>query len=99
VGAVDGDGATVGEDLLRVAQAAAVAVPDPELGERICLYVVLRADSELDLDAVRDDMRARGVAAYKWPERLVVVERLLSTKVGKIDQKSLREDVAKSRTA
>jgi 2,3-dihydroxybenzoate-AMP ligase len=34
------------------------------------------------------------VARYKWPERLEVVDQLITTKVGKIDKKALREDVA-----
>jgi salicylate---CoA ligase len=74
-----------------VAQAAAVAVPDPALGERVCLYVVLRPGTALSLDDVRTAMADRGVARYKWPERLEVVPELPTTKVGKIDKKALRE--------
>jgi len=39
-------------------------------------------------------MAAKGVAKYKWPERLEVVEELATTKVGKIDKRALRADVA-----
>jgi 2,3-dihydroxybenzoate-AMP ligase len=34
------------------------------------------------------------VARFKWPERLVVVTELPATKVGKIDKKALRADIA-----
>jgi len=76
-----------------VAQAAAVAMPDEELGERVCLYVVLKPAMSLTLEDVRQSMTAAGVARYKWPERLEVVGELLTTKVGKIDKKALREDL------
>jgi len=40
-------------------------------------------------------MATAGVAAFKWPERLEIVEEIRTTKVGKIDKKALREDVAR----
>ena len=39
-------------------------------------------------------MDASGVARFKLPEHLVLVEELASTKVGKIDKKALRADIA-----
>ena len=39
--------------LPQVAQVAAVAMPDPELGERVCLYAVLEAGRPLTLDEIR----------------------------------------------
>jgi len=77
-----------------VSQAAAVAMPDPRLGERVCLYVVPRPGETVTLDEVRDLMEEIGVARFKLPERLVVVAELASTKVGKIDKKALRTDIA-----
>ena len=77
-----------------VAQVAAIAMPDPELGERVCLYVVPAPGAEPSLEEVRASLQARGVARYKWPERLELVRELLSTKVGKIDKMALREDLA-----
>jgi 2,3-dihydroxybenzoate-AMP ligase len=74
--------------------AAAVSMPDPVLGERLCLYVSLRHGGELDLDAVRAFMHEAGVAAFKLPDRLEVLDGLPFTKVGKIDKKALREDIA-----
>ncbi|RWZ59495.1 2,3-dihydroxybenzoate-AMP ligase [Labedella populi] len=74
--------------------AAAVGMPDPVLGERLCLYVELRPGADLDLETVRAFMTEEGVAAFKLPERLEVLDTLPLTKVGKIDKKLLREDVA-----
>ena len=39
-------------------------------------------------------MEAIGVARFKLPEHLVLVDELASTKVGKIDKKALRADIA-----
>ncbi|WP_324786593.1 (2,3-dihydroxybenzoyl)adenylate synthase [Streptomyces sp. H51] len=77
-----------------VSQVAAVAMPDPVLGERVCVYAVLRPGTSLTLEEVRTAMEEIGVARFKLPERLVIVEKLLSTKVGKIDKKALRTDIA-----
>ena len=77
-----------------VAQVAAVAMPDPQLGERVCVYVVPRPAATLTLEEIRSFMDASGVARFKLPEHLVLVEELASTKVGKIDKKALRADIA-----
>jgi 2,3-dihydroxybenzoate-AMP ligase len=77
-----------------VAQVAAVAMPDPQLGERICVYVVPRPGYAVTLEEIRASMDAIGVARFKLPEHLVVVDELATTKVGKIDKKALRADIA-----
>jgi len=84
--------------LAEVSQVAAIAMPDPVLGERVCLYVVLKPGAALTLAAVRASMEAAGVAAFKLPEHLVLVDELATTKVGKIDKKALRADIAQRRT-
>jgi 2,3-dihydroxybenzoate-AMP ligase len=74
-----------------IAQVAAVAAPDPELGERVCVFVIPRPGADITLQAIRDSMAAAGVAAFKWPERLEIAAELPTTKVGKLDKKALRE--------
>jgi 2,3-dihydroxybenzoate-AMP ligase len=77
-----------------VSMVAAVAMPDSEMGERVCVYVALRPGAALTLDEVRSSMQTGGVARYKFPARLVVVDSLPTTSVGKIDKKALRNDIA-----
>jgi 2,3-dihydroxybenzoate-AMP ligase len=72
---------------------AAVAMPDPVLGERLCLYVVPHEGHEVTLEAIRAHLDASGIAAFKLPERLEVTPALPMTKVGKIDKRALREDI------
>jgi 2,3-dihydroxybenzoate-AMP ligase len=87
------------EDLLlahpAVHNVAAVAMPDPVLGERTCVYVVERDGHTLSLEDLTAELERRGVARYKWPERLEVVDELPTTNVGKIDKRALREDVVR----
>ena len=77
-----------------VSQVAAVSMPDAVLGERVCLYVVPKPGAELTLEQIRQSMEDAGVARYKLPEHLVLTESLPATKVGKIDKKALRADIA-----
>jgi 2,3-dihydroxybenzoate-AMP ligase len=78
-----------------VRQVAAVAMPDPKLGERVCLYVVPGPGAKPTLDEIRGAMEALGVARFKFPEHLVLTPDLPATKVGKIDKKALRADIAR----
>lgn len=77
-----------------VTLAAAVSMPDPLLGEKLCLYVTLKPGASLTLAEVQESFRQTGVAAFKIPEKLVVVDEIPTTKVGKINKKLLRENVA-----
>ena len=78
-----------------VARAAAVAMPDAQLGERVCLYVVPEAGHTVTLDDVHHVMEHAGIARFKFPDRLVTVPELAATKVGKIDKKALRADITR----
>ena len=43
---------------------------------------------------MRNFLAARGVAQYKWPERIELVRELPLTNVGKIKKSELRADIA-----
>ncbi|GAB3726397.1 (2,3-dihydroxybenzoyl)adenylate synthase [Nocardiopsis nanhaiensis] len=73
---------------------AAVSMPDEVLGEKVCLYAQMSAGGTLTLAQVQQHLTDIGVADYKIPERVVVVDEIPKTKVGKIDKKALRVDIA-----
>jgi acyl-CoA synthetase len=79
-----------------VAMVAAVAVPDPVFGERVAIYVELKAGASLTLDDVVEHLKARGVSREWFPERFVVVDDLPRSSGGKVAKGDLRED-AKTR--
>ena len=77
-----------------VQNVAAVAMPDPVLGEKVCAFVVPRPGKTLTLRELRDFMDQAGISRFKLPERLELVESFPLTTVGKISKKDLREDIA-----
>ena len=77
-----------------VQNVAAIAMPDPVLGEKVCAYVQPQPGARLRLDDLRDFLLARGIARFKIPERLELIERLPLTNIGKVDKKALRADIA-----
>lgn len=81
---------TLVQELPEVAEVAAVAMPDPETGERVCLFVRVRPGHTLTLGDVAAALTARGLAAFKIPERFEVLPALPHTPVGKPDRKALR---------
>ena len=82
------------EDLLiehpKVFQAAVVAAPDVLLGERVAMFVVPRKP-EPALPELRGFLKDRGLADYKVPDLLHLVDALPCTRGGKVDKARLRE--------
>ncbi|MHA7651024.1 class I adenylate-forming enzyme family protein [Mycobacterium sp. ML4] len=76
-----------------VALAAAVAMPDPVFGEKVCLYVALVDSHTLDLPALIDHLLALGVSRELLPERLIVLDELPRSSGGKVAKNALREDI------
>jgi 2,3-dihydroxybenzoate-AMP ligase len=81
------------EDLLLehpgVRDVAAVAMPDPILGEKVCLFIIPR-DQRIELAAARQFLRQRGLADFKLPDRVEHLAAFPKTKVGKVDKAKLR---------
>ena len=82
-----------------VSVAAVVAMPDAILGEKACAYLSLRDGETFALSAMREFLAARGVAQFKWPERIEIVDQLPLTNVGKIRKTELRRDIAEKLAA
>jgi len=66
-----------------VDRAAVVGLPDDRLGERVCACVVLAAGSTLGFEDMVARLRAEGLATYKLPERLEILDALPMTASGK----------------
>ncbi|MBK8753243.1 MAG: fatty acid--CoA ligase [Candidatus Competibacteraceae bacterium] len=90
------------EDLIlkhpAVAEAAVVGLPDPKWGERPLALVVLRPEREVDEAAIRawlQNFADQGVIS-KWgiPDRVLFIEAIPKTSVGKLNKKAMREQYA-----
>ena len=85
-----------------VAEAAVVGAPDPQTGQAIVAFVILRgnvaqdeAKGEQAIAALRDHV-AREIGPIAKPRQIMVVDELPKTRSGKIMRRLLR-DVAENR--
>jgi mycobactin salicyl-AMP ligase len=76
-----------------ISSAAALPLPDPYLGEKICAAVVF-AGNPVALAELNDYLDRRGVATHARPDVLVEVTALPTTPVGKIDKRALARQLA-----
>ncbi len=75
-----------------VARSAIVPYPDATLGERACVFVQLAPGaSPPSLGAITGALDKAGVAKFKWPERLELIEALPLTPTQKVMRGRLRE--------
>lgn len=82
------------EGLLRqhpnVRDVAVIGRPDPDLGERAVAFVVGAPDAEPSLPDLLTLLQRAGVARYKWPESLVLLDALPLATTGKPDRSAMR---------
>lgn len=77
-----------------VHDAAVVGMPDATMGERTCAYLVPRGQKPPTQRELAAFLAERGVAGYKLPDRVEVVDVFPRTSVGKIDKKELGRQIA-----
>jgi 2,3-dihydroxybenzoate-AMP ligase len=75
-----------------VRDVAVVGLADPGLGERVCAYVIAAdsADGPPRLTRLKAFLRDRGLASYKLPDQVELVDGFPKTPVGKVDKAALR---------
>lgn len=74
----------------QLSEAATIGYPDEDLGERICACVVPKPGETVRLEHVTGFLEEQGLARFKLPERLVVVDALPRNALGKVVRDSLR---------
>ncbi len=78
----------------KILEVAVVGLPDPEMGERVCACVVCRDEPPVTLNEVVSFLKEKGLARFKWPERLEVLKTLPKAASGhKIDKNKLKENL------
>ncbi|QTN44617.1 acyl--CoA ligase [Ectopseudomonas mendocina] len=74
---------------------ACVPVPDPDLGQRVCICVTLREGAaRFSLAELTDYLRQQGLEVNKLPEYLRFYRALPLSPAGKVDKKVLAAEVA-----
>ncbi len=89
------------EDTLRshpdVEDAAVVALPRSHGGEDVACAVVLREGATLDPEGLREYCRGR-LAAYKVPKRIVQMDDLPRSLIGKVLRREVRERILSAKS-
>lgn len=79
-----------------VVSAACVAVPDVDLGQRVCLCLSLhKGAAPLSLSDVTQFLQSKGLEKHKWPEYLSHFSQLPLSPAGKVDKASIAKWLAK----
>lgn len=78
-----------------IQEAQVVAMPDPRLQERACVFVVTKPNTNpLTLEKLQVFLKQKGVAKQYWPERLELINEFPRTPSGKIQKFKLRDLIA-----
>ncbi len=72
-----------------VKNAACIAVPDPDMGERMCACVLLRNGTSLRFDELKQFLLGKEIAKFKIPERLEILPDFPLSTFGKVSKKKL----------
>ena len=80
-----------------IEKAAAFPVADARLGERVCLAVVARGDTQLDPEAILEHLDAVGLSRYDMPEFILPLSEMPLTASGKLLKRELVRRVAEGR--
>ncbi len=82
-----------------VLNVACVPMPDAVLGERTCAFVILQPGATLTLKDLTDFLLDKGIAKFKLPERLEVVDDFPLSKFGKVSKHVLVKQITDILTA
>jgi non-ribosomal peptide synthetase component E (peptide arylation enzyme) len=77
----------------QVEQVAAVAMPDPILGERVCAFIKQRKGMPVSFEEIISYLKEKKTSVLYLPERVEIIEEMPLTNVGKVDKKRLREEI------
>ena len=75
-----------------VQNVACIAVPDPDLGERMCACVILHAGAALDFAGLSAFLAGKEMARHKLPEYLEIMSDFPVSTFGKVSKKALVEE-------
>ena len=74
-----------------VQNVACVPMPDDNMGEKMCAYVILRAGQSLEFKELIDFLLTKEIAKFKLPERLEKLNDFPVSTFGKVSKKALVE--------
>ena len=79
------------ETIQGIAAVTIIGIPHERLGEYCCACIIPAAGAKPSLEQLCNELRKLGVATYKLPERLEIVDQFPTTASGKIQRHKLVE--------
>jgi 2,3-dihydroxybenzoate-AMP ligase len=71
-------------------------MPDLEMGERVCAYIVPKDGQKINLELLVAFLKSKKVTPFLMPERVEVVSELPISQSGqKVDRKVLEQDISR----
>ncbi len=78
-----------------VLDAKLIAMPDPVYGEKGCIFVIPQpGQAAPSVGELAGFLVSQGLAKFKCPERVEVVEEFPVTRVGKVDKPAMKKQIA-----
>ena len=77
-----------------VQNVACVPMPDPVLGERTCAFIIPKPGMTVRLRELASFLSDAGIAKYKLPERVELVEEFPLSPFGKVSKQTLTKRIA-----
>jgi 2,3-dihydroxybenzoate-AMP ligase/mycobactin salicyl-AMP ligase len=77
----------------KVEQVAAVGMPDPVLGERVCAFIKPKKNEMISFEEIISYLKGKKTSVLYLPERIEMIDEIPLTRVGKVDKKWLREEI------
>jgi non-ribosomal peptide synthetase component E (peptide arylation enzyme) len=75
----------------RISEACVIGIPDTELGEVVCAYIICKPGEAVTTSEIAAFLETRGLARFKWPTRVEIVESLPKVASGhKVDRNKLK---------
>ena len=74
---------------------AVVGMPDPELGEKACAYILQKPGANLNFEIIIDYLKTKNASVLQLPERIEFIDVMPLTKAEKLDKRALEEDIRK----
>lgn len=69
---------------------AVVPMPDENLGQAICAFITTEKN-DISFADINEYLRNEGVASYRMPDKIKVIDSLPRTNVGKVDKVTLKK--------
>lgn len=75
----------------KIIETAVFGQNDEILGERVCIAAVPKPGVDLTIQDIKEFLKEKGVAIFKWPERLLIVSALPRNPLGKVLRTELKK--------